>query len=341
MRVAVFNGAGKPVTIEDRPEEDLGPGDVRLAIGRCGVCGSDISMTSGSAFDYAPGCVIGHEYAGEVIEVGRDVAGIRTGDRLAVIPSGPCGKCAMCHAGRALFCFNGRSLFGGFGERKVVPASAAFRLPDSVSLTEGALAEPVACGRRALRMAGFKKGQKILVIGAGSMALAVIYWARLMGAGKIAVLTRSGKRDEVLRTFGADATIRLDNEDRAAVSAALGGEPDIVAECVGKTGMLHLAIERAPIGASIVSLGMCTLPDPVIPALGSFREISLHFPIGYSAEDFTETLRAFDAGSIRPEAMVSTTIALDELPAMIEEMRGPNAHLKVMVDPHRKSAHGS
>lgn len=340
MRVAIFNGAGKPVTIEERPEEELGPQDVRLAIGRCGICGSDVSMTSGSPFDYAAGRAIGHEFAGEVIEVGRDVTGIRTGDRLAVIPSGPCGRCAMCLAGRALFCTSGNSLFGGFGERKVVPASAAFRMPDSVSMAEGALAEPMACGRRALRMAGFAKGHRILILGGGNMALSVIYWARLMGAGRIAVLSRSDKRDEVLRAFGADATIRLGEEDPAAIARALGAEPDIIAECVGKTGMLQLAIDKASVGASIVSLGMCTSPDPVIPALNSFKEVSLHFPIGYSAEDFEQTLRAFDAGSARPEQMVSATIALDDLPAMIEQMRGPNQQLKVMVDPHRECSHG-
>ena len=184
MRVAVFNGAGKPVTIEERAEEDMGTGDVRLSIGRCGICGSDISMTSGSAFDYEAGRAIGHEFAGEVIEVGREVSGIKVGDRLAVIPSGPCGKCEMCLAGRALFCTAGNSLFGGFGERKVVPATAAFRMPDSVSMAEGALAEPMACGRRALRMAGFKQGDNILILGAGNMALSVTYWGRLMGGRK-------------------------------------------------------------------------------------------------------------------------------------------------------------
>jgi threonine dehydrogenase-like Zn-dependent dehydrogenase len=340
MRVAVFNGAEKPITIEERPEEKLGPGDVRLEIGRCGICGSDISMTSGSAFDYETGRAIGHEFAGEVIEVGKDVTGIRTGDRLAVIPSGPCGTCAMCLAGRALFCMNGNSLFGGFGERKVIPATAGFPIPPSLSMADGALVEPMACGVRALRMAGMQKGARILVIGAGNMALSVIYWGRLMGAGNIVVASRSDKRDGMVMSFGADATLRIDEEDPAAIEAALGGPADIVAECVGKPGMLQVAIDKAPIGGTVLSLGMCPRPEPVTAALNSFKEVSLHFPIGYSAADFTETIRQFDAGSIDPEDMVSDTIGLDELPAMIEEMRGPHSHFKVMVDPHRGTAHG-
>lgn len=339
MKVAIFNGAGKPVTIEERPEERPGPGDVLLSIGRCGICGSDISMTSGSAFDYATGRPIGHEFAGEVIELGRDVSGIKVGDRLACIPSGPCGKCEMCRSGRALFCTMGHSLFGGFGERKAIPATAGFRLPDSVSMAEGALVEPMACGRRALRLAGMQKGDRILILGAGNMALSMIYWGRLLGVGKIVVVSRSDKRDEIVRTIGADATIRLDDEDPGAVEAALGGAPDIIAECIGKSGMLQLAIDKAPIGGTVLSLGMCTMPDPVIPALNSFKEVSLHFPIGYSFEDFTETIRTFDAGTFRPEEMVSDTISLDRLPAMLDEMREPHPHLKIMVDPHLECSH--
>jgi (R,R)-butanediol dehydrogenase/meso-butanediol dehydrogenase/diacetyl reductase len=340
MQVAVFHGAGKPIVIEDRPDPELGPEDVRIRIARCGVCGSDVSMTSGSAFDYVAGRAIGHEFAGEVIEVGRSASGVKNGDRLAVIPSGPCGTCERCREGRPLFCSNGALLFGGFGERMVLPASAGFRFPESVSLAEGALVEPMACGRRALRVAGMRKGDRLLVLGAGNMALSMIYWGRLLGAGRIVVATRSAKRDEIALAFGADAAVRLSDEDPQAIERALGGPPDIVAECIGKPGMLGLAIEKARLGGAVLSMGMCAVPDPVIPAFNTFKEVSLHFPLAYSIEDFTETIRAFDAGTVRPESMVSDTIGLHDLPAMLEEMRGPHDHLKVLVDPHMGHAHG-
>ena len=88
----------------------------------------------------------------------------------------------------------------------------------------------MACGRRALGIARMQKGERLLVLGAGSMALSMIYWARLLGAGRIAVASRSAKRDEIVRAFGADATVRLDDDDPGAVERALGGPPDIVAE---------------------------------------------------------------------------------------------------------------
>jgi threonine dehydrogenase-like Zn-dependent dehydrogenase len=334
MQVAIFNGPGD-ITIEDLPEPELGAHEVRIAIARCGICGSDVTMTSGSPFDYAMGRPIGHEFAGEVIELGRDVSALKLGDRVACIPKGSCGHCDMCRAGRPLFCPNGPPLFGGFGERMVIPPeNVAFRLPRSVSLAEGALVEPMACGRKALRVARMEPGARLLVLGAGNMALSVIYWARAMGAGRIVVATRSAKRDEIAMEFGADAAVRLTDEDPGAIARALGGEPDVVAECIGKPGMIGLAIDQVRLGGTVLSLGMCTAPDALLPAFAVFKEVSLHFPLAYSLDDVTETVRAFDKGTVRPGHMISETIGLHALPAMIEEMRGAHSHLKVQVAPN-------
>ena len=334
MQVAIFNGPGN-ITIEHMPDPELAPGEVRLSIARCGICGSDVSMTSGSPFDFETGHPIGHEYAGEVIELGRDVSTLKLGDRVACLPKGNCGDCPACREGRPLFCPNGPPLFGGFAERIVIPPeNVAFRLPSSVSLAEGALVEPMACGRKGLRVARMQKGDRVLVLGAGNIALSVIYWARLMGAGRIVVATRSAKRDDIALAFGADAAVRLSSEDPGAIERALGGPPDIVAECIGKPGMIGLAIEQAKLGGTVLSLGMCTAPDTVLPAFAVFREVSLHFPLAYSTEDFTETIRAFDKGKVRPGDMISETIGLHALPAMIEEMRGAHSHLKVQVAPN-------
>ncbi len=334
MRVAVFNGAGKPIAIEDHADPELGPHDLRIDVARCGICGSDVTMTSGTPFDYASGRPIGHEYSGEVIEVGAATSLYKVGDRMACLPLGPCGSCVPCRQQRPLFCTAGRNLFGGFGERMVVPESAAFRLPASVSLAEGALVEPMACGRRALRVARMQRGDRVLVLGAGNLALSVIYWARIMGAGRIVVATRSAKRDAIALAMGADAAVRLGDEDPGALDHALGGPPDIVAECIGKPGMISLAIDRVRLGGAVLSMGMCTLPETMIPAMITFKEVSLHFPLAYSLEDFTETIRMFDAGKVRPGDMVSETIDLAGLPAMLETMRGEHDHLKVQVAPN-------
>lgn len=333
MRVAVFNGPGKPITIEDVPDEPLGANDVRIEVGRCGICGSDISMTSGSQFDYPTGCRLGHETAGTVIEVGRGVTQLRTGDNVAVLPRGFCGHCKSCRDGRPLYCETGPTQFGGFGERLVITEGSGFRFPDSVSVAEGALVEPLSCGRHAFRMSRLEKGETVLVIGAGSMGLAAIYWARQMGAGRIIVATRTTARHEIALAMGADAAVRITDEDPDAISRAFPEPPDIVVEGTGKPGALQTAVGLVRVGGKVVSLGMCVVADSIIPAFSGFQEVTVYFPMGYSPEDFIECIRHFDAGSIRPRVMVNETVELAKLPALVEEMRGPHDHLKVQIVP--------
>jgi (R,R)-butanediol dehydrogenase/meso-butanediol dehydrogenase/diacetyl reductase len=333
MRVAVFNGADRPITIERFDDPEVGADEVRIQIARCGICGSDISMTAGSAFDYPTGCRLGHEFAGEVVEIGRSVSAPRVGDKVAVLPKCGCGHCPACEVGHTFFCPIGPPVFGGFGDMIVAHASAAFALPQSISMADGALVEPMACGLRALRMAGMRGGERVMVIGAGTVALSVIYWARRLGAGPILVASRSARRHDVAMAMGASAVHRFDEDDPGDIEAALGGPPDIIAECVGKPGMLQKAIAFAPWRGTVLSMGMCTVNDAVLPAQCTFKELRLLFPLGYTIGEFTETIDAFEADAVRPELMVSDVIGLDALPATIEAMRGPHSHLKVHVNP--------
>ena len=165
------------------------------------------------------------------------------------------------------------------------------------------------------------------------MGLAAIYWARRMGAGRIVAVTRTSARHAIALAMGADAAVAAATGDPDALARVMPDAPGIVVEATGKTGMLHRAVEHARTGGSVLSLGMCVVADPVLPAFNAFKEISMHFPVGYSTEDFTETIRAFDAGTIRPGAMVSETMDLDALPALMEAMRGDHNHLKVQIAP--------
>jgi len=332
MRAAVFHGAGR-ITIEQFPDPSPAPDGLVVKVGRCGVCGGDVSMTSGSAFDYPLGQHIGHECAGEVVAVGREVTGIRVGDRVACMPASGCGVCEICREGRPILCQAIVPHGGGFADYMTPLARGVTRLPDSLSLADGALVEPIACGLHALRQAGLRGGERVLVLGAGAMAMAIVFWARRLGAGRVVVASRSARRTEVALAMGADVVHGFDEEDPAALSRLLGGPPDIVAECVGKPGLLNLAISHARIGGAVISMGMCAHGEPVIPAGCTFKEVRLFFPLAYSPEEFAETARAFDAAGLNPELMVGEVIALDELPATIEALRAGKPSLKIQVDP--------
>jgi (R,R)-butanediol dehydrogenase/meso-butanediol dehydrogenase/diacetyl reductase len=189
-----------------------------------------------------------------------------------------------------------------------------------------------------MRVARLQKGDSVLVMGAGSMGMAAIYWARQLGAGKIVVATRTAVRHELALAIGADVAISL-ADDPDGIARAIPA-PDFVVETAGKPGLIHDAIARVRIGGAVISLGMCVVGDPIIPAFNAFREATLHFPVAYTPEDYIETIRAFDADRVRPGVIVTETVPLAGLPALIEDMRGPHAHLKVQIVPGEGCSHG-
>lgn len=335
MRVAISNGPDKPITIERVADPEPGPYDVVMKICRCGLCGSDISMTSEGFATYPPGMRLGHEYAGEVVAIGHEVSGIKLGARVACRPFHGCGQCEACRSGHPVFCAAVQSSMGGFAEYIAVPATATVSLPQTLSLSDGALVEPMACGLHALRMARMQAGARILVLGAGSMALSVVYWARRLGAGTIIALSRSSHRNEVMLAMGADGVHRFEANDSKPLTEALGGPPDIVAECIGKAGMLNKAIDHVRPQGTVLAMGMCQQSEPIVGVRCTFKEVRLFFPLGYSIAEFAETANAFNSGHVRPELMVSEVIPLDELPNAIESVRSGRKSLKIHVDPHR------
>lgn len=279
MKAAIYPGEGRSIVIEDLPVPQPGPNDLLISVDRCGICGTDLSMTKGGAWDYGRNTQLGHEYAGEIVEVGKDVDAFRVGERIAVLPSVACGNCHACHAhGNNVLCHvTGASAMVGFAELASVPASTATRLPSSHSFTDGALIEPLAISLYGVKLARINSGDAVLVLGGGTVALYTIYWARRMGAGRIVGMSRSPRRRDLSLAMGADAFVPYGQQEIGEVREALGSPPAIVFECVGAEGMLAKAIEHATQFGRVVSLGFCTSPDPIIPAIASYKCIAIQF----------------------------------------------------------------
>lgn len=332
MRAAIFHSPGR-ISIETCDPPRPGPDHVVVRVRRCGICGSDVAMTDDVPVRLRPG-PFGHEYAGEIVELGSAVSHLKVGQRVACQPAAGCGACAGCRSGNPFFCE--RPTFatnGGFGDFAAVPAKGAILLPDAVSFAEGALVEPMACGLHAVRMAGVGRGMSVLVLGVGTMALAVVYWARRAGAGRIIVASRSARNTNVAMAMGADAFYSFDADGPAALDQLLGAGADIVAECAGAPGMIDRAITHVRPQGTVVSLGMCQVAEPILPVASAFKEVRLLFPLAYSYDEFVETVRAFDADPTTAAAMVSDVIALTALPAAIADLRsGARKSLKVQVD---------
>ncbi|TCM16094.1 threonine dehydrogenase-like Zn-dependent dehydrogenase [Novosphingobium sp. PhB165] len=333
MKAAIYPGSGQPIVIEQVAEPRPGPGEVLIRVHRCGICGTDLSMTKGGVWDYGPNARFGHEYAGEIVELGREVEGFRIGERIAVLPSVACGQCQSCHAhGNNVLCRSSPAkAMVGFAEFASIPVSVATRLPSTLSLTDGALIEPLAISLYGVNFASIRPGDRVLVLGGGTVALYAIYWARRLGAGRIVAMSRSARRKDLSLAMGADAFVAYGDNEIGEVAEALGGAPQIVFECVGAEGMLTKAIQHAEQFGRIVSLGFCTAPDPIIPAIASYKCVSIQFAVGYSMKEFTYIASQMDKGHVDPKTIVTNEIPLIDLPAMFATLRGPNDETKVHV----------
>ncbi len=334
MKAAIFKGAGleRALAIEEVADPTPRPHDLIVKVQRCGICGTDLHMTSGHGWDFPVGTILGHEYAGEVVAVGKDVEGFRVGDFVSGMAKAGCGACEACHHGMPLLCAKADGQMGGFGEYLVLAQGAALQLPKTFSLADGALVEPMAIGLHGVCMANMRIGAKVLVLGAGSVGLAATFWAKRLGAGKVVAASRSMGRAEMALAMGADAFVQTGEGEIERVAEALGGAPDVVFECSGAVGLLGQAITHVRTFGQVISLGFCTAPDGIIPGIAAFKQVSIRFPLAFSPEEFRMTAEMMLAGTIDPKIMVTSTITLDDLPATFEALRKPNNQTKVHIE---------
>jgi L-iditol 2-dehydrogenase len=221
VKAAVLEGLDRLV-VKDVPTPEVEPDGVLVRVHACAVCGSDIRMLHHGNPRLKPPAIMGHESAGVVIAVGKNVTKFRVGDRVAIGADVPCGECAFCVAGIGNNCpinyAMGYQFPGSFAEyvylnRIVVNHGPVHRIADRVSFDEAALAEPLACVLNALELSRVRLGDAVVVIGAGPIGCMIIEVARRMGAAKVLVVQRSRPRLEMARQFGADVYVCSSEED--------------------------------------------------------------------------------------------------------------------------------
>jgi (R,R)-butanediol dehydrogenase/meso-butanediol dehydrogenase/diacetyl reductase len=224
---------------------------------------------------------------------------------------------------------------GGFAEYVVSSERTAIKLPATLTLADGALVEPLAVGLHGASLAQIQPGSRVLVIGAGPIGLAAVFWARRLGAGPIAVTATSRQRETLALKHGATAFVLPEKPDElpTAAIAALGGMPDVVIEAVGKKGVIGQAINCVRPAGTVVVLGFCSQLDSFLPAIAVWKEVKLQFAMTYSLAEFEHVARVLDRGDVDPRAMITDTITLDALPGAFEAMRQRTHQCKVMVDP--------
>ena len=331
MRAAVFQGVEAGLSVEKIDDPAPGPRGIVVRVRRCGICGSDLHMTDGNGLMQCPvGTVLGHEYSGEVVEIGTDVKAVGVGDRITALAMPSCGRCASCELGEPMWCTGDDkdfALTGAFAEYTCVGESAVVKLPGELSWEQGALVEPLAVAHHGVELARPHQGQRVVILGAGPIAMATLYWLQERGVGDVAVVARSPQRRQYAIDLNASSFDVMDELEIGDVNA------EIVFEAAGTVGAVASSLAMVAKRGKIVSYGFCDMPDAFVPATALMKEVSIQFSMMYSKHDFAKTMQSLVSAPSDPRSMISETVSLDGLPSAFAGLRGSNQQCKVMIDP--------
>ncbi len=320
MRAAVLHAA-KDLRIEEVPAAALGPRDVEVRIEAGGICGSDLHYYYDGGFGTVrlkEPMILGHEIAGTVARVGSDVAAVKSGQRVAVNPSRPCGHCRYCAEGKQQHCLN--MLFygsamrfphvqGGFREVLVCDESQAVPVPPAMSAAQAAFAEPFAVCLHAVNRAGPLLGKRVLVTGAGPIGALTVIAARRAGALEIVATDVADAPLAAARKVGADGTVNVSEKDALVRYATDKGYFDVMFEASGNAAALAggLAVVR-PMGV-VVQIGIAgaemSLPMNVVVA----KEIELRGTFRFHAE-FALAVALIGGGLVDVMPLLTETVPL-------------------------------
>ena len=231
------------IEVWDVPEDPVGPEDVRIKVAYCAICGSDPHLVEG-IFGWPVPYGMGHEVSGVITEVGEKATkkGLKVGDRVAGNFLKFCGTCYYCQNGQQQFCEHAdESNHPGFSETLVWHESQVYKLPDSVSLKEGCLLEPVSIAVRAMDKAELRFGQRVLVSGGGPIGLLITQCLKKAGATELTLSEPIAERRELALRFGAKNVIDplKENIRDAADRITCGRGFDVVFDCTGSTKAVY------------------------------------------------------------------------------------------------------
>ncbi|OYX67442.1 MAG: Zn-dependent alcohol dehydrogenase [Sphingomonadales bacterium 32-64-17] len=333
MKAVTFQGLHTPLKWEEVPDPSPSAGELVVKVGRCGICGSDLHMTEDAAYGCQHGDILGHEFAGEVVETGKEVSGFKTGDLVSVIPLVSCGQCEQCRKGTVQWCEQFGLQGGGYAEYAVTRPNQCVPLPSDLTLADGAIIEPLAVALHGVNLSGMKTGDKVLVLGAGPIGLAVAFWARRMGAGRVAVQDIAPDQEQRALEMGADMFVVDPADPVGSATRALGGPADVVFECVGVPGLIAQAVEQVRPDGTILLLGLCTKPDTFNSFAMLSKQVRLITSAFFTRQEYVATLAALESGALAPRTMVTDTISLASTPEVFESLKQRGGQCKVMIAP--------
>jgi (R,R)-butanediol dehydrogenase/meso-butanediol dehydrogenase/diacetyl reductase len=335
---SVRTGARGAIEVVDLDRPSPGPGDVLIRVRACGICGTDVSFLHMGGMPTGPGQTraipLGHEPAGEIVEVGADVTGVKAGDRVVVNPqAAPTG---IIGCGGAL---------GGMSEylllEDAVVGKSLAVIPDTVPYEVAALNEPMAVALHCVNQSGAGPGDKVLIFGAGPIGLGAAIWLKLRGVEHVTVADVIPSRLRTALAVGADAVIDSSREDVTARLTELHGQganslgqprpgTDVYIDAAGVAVVVNTALASAKWGAKLVTVAVHKQPEPI--DLGSIlrSEMTIIGSQGYPTEIF-EVTPELAKHQDRFARLISHRVPFTEVTRAFELAQTPGAAEKIIV----------
>jgi (R,R)-butanediol dehydrogenase/meso-butanediol dehydrogenase/diacetyl reductase len=351
MKAAVWHGR-KDVRVEDVPEPSTPQeGWVKIKVQWCGICGSDLhEYLAGPIFiptsahpltGHEGPVILGHEFSGEIVEIGAGVTNVKVGDRVAPDACQHCGECKFCQMGRYNICeklaFTGLMTNGAFAEYVNVPAELCYVLPTSVDSEAGALIEPLAVGFHAVKQAGDILGDTVVILGGGTIGLSTLQAVKTAGAARAIVIEMSAARKEKAKECGAD--IVLDPADGDVVTKVRGLTDgygaDVVIECIGNKVTGPLAVDLVRKAGTVVMVGIFE-EDSAFNFFGlTATEKKIVGSLAYTLSDYRGVAACLADGRMVAEPMVTGKITLSDIvtKGFEELVNNKDANIKIIVSP--------
>jgi L-iditol 2-dehydrogenase len=330
--------------LTDLPQPEIGANDVLVRVRACGICGSDVHGMDGSTGRRIPPIVMGHEAAGTIEAVGRDVKAWKTGDRVTFDSTVSCGKCHFCRRGDINLCDNRQVLGvscgdyrrnGAFAEYVAVPQNILYRLPEGLPFEHAAMIEAVSIAVHAVNLTAHELGDTAVVVGSGMIGQLTVQAAKVAGFGRVFAVDIDDAKLERAKSLGADEVFNSKNCDAAAEIAARtdGRGVDAALEAVGATDPIKTAMSCVRKGGTVTLIGNISPKVEVNLQAIVTRQIRLQGSCASSGE-YPACIDLLSRGAIRVDSMISAKSPLNEAASWFDRLykHEPNL-MKVIVQP--------
>jgi D-arabinitol dehydrogenase (NADP+) len=340
MKALVYD-APRRYSIKEVPRPQIHDNQVLIKVKVCGICKTDLHIHNGefiSSFPLTPG----HEFAGEIVQIGSNVTDLNVGDRVVADNTVLCGHCYYCRRNQPLFCENFYSLGcngpGGFAEFVAANHDKVFRISDRLTFEEAAFTEPTACAIHGMDVIDIHPGDDVLLFGAGPTGLILCQLARACGTANLVVAGPTLNKLNLAKEWGADEIIQIDrdnpNRHRAAIEALFPQGFDVIIDATGAASITEESLRYAKFGAKIIVYGVCDEKDTIkLSPYDIFRRELKIFGSFAQTHCFDRALKYLEHRRVKVDRLVTHVFGLEDYGKAMEVLTSRHEAIKVLIKP--------